>query len=63
MNGAAAGTAAQRTVTLSSSNPAGEEERLCYEFFLMTGMREQEVMYTYWSDVTETVESTVRQDV
>src|SRR6266478_4592722 len=22
-----------------------------YEFFLMTGMREQEVMYTYWSDV------------
>jgi len=29
----------------------GEEERLWYEFFLMTGMREQEVMYTYWSDV------------
>ena len=28
-----------------------EEERLWYEFFLMTGMREQEVMYTYWSDV------------
>jgi len=28
------------------------EERLWYEFFLMTGMREQEVMYTYWSDVT-----------
>ncbi|MFZ0135962.1 MAG: phage integrase SAM-like domain-containing protein [Candidatus Sulfotelmatobacter sp.] len=27
-----------------------EEERLWYEFFLMTGMREQEVMYTYWSD-------------
>ena len=27
------------------------EERLWYEFFLMTGMREQEVMYTYWSDV------------
>jgi integrase len=28
-----------------------EEERLWFEFFLMTGMREQEVMYTYWSDV------------
>jgi integrase/recombinase XerD len=27
------------------------EERLWYEFFLMTGMREQEIMYTYWSDV------------
>jgi integrase/recombinase XerD len=27
------------------------EERLWYEFFLMTGMREQEVMFTYWSDV------------
>jgi integrase len=27
------------------------EERLWYEFFLMTGMREQEAMYTYWSDV------------
>jgi integrase len=26
-------------------------ERLWYEFFLMTGMREQEVMHTYWSDV------------
>jgi integrase/recombinase XerD len=28
-----------------------EEERLWYEFFLMTGMREQEVMYAYWTDV------------
>src|ERR1700732_1820894 len=28
-----------------------EEERLWYEFFLMTGMREQEVIHTYWSDV------------
>jgi len=28
-----------------------EAERLWYEFFLMTGMREQEVIYTYWSDV------------
>jgi len=28
-----------------------EEERLWYEFLLMTGMREQECMYTYWSDV------------
>jgi len=27
------------------------EERLWYEFFLMTGMREQEVMYTYRSDI------------
>jgi integrase/recombinase XerD len=36
-----------------------QEERLWYEFFLMTGMREQEVMYTYWSDVNLTA-STVR---
>jgi integrase len=28
-----------------------EEERLWYTFFLMTGMREQEVMHTYWTDV------------
>jgi len=35
------------------------EERLWYEFFLMTGMREQEVMYTSWSDVSFTA-STVR---
>jgi integrase len=35
------------------------EERLWFEFFLMTGMREQEVMYTYWSDVNSTA-STVR---
>jgi integrase/recombinase XerD len=35
------------------------EERLWYEFFLMTGMREQEVMYTYWSDVNLAA-STVR---
>ena len=27
------------------------EERLWFEFFLMTGMREQEVMHTYWSDL------------
>jgi integrase len=27
------------------------KERLWFEFFLMTGMREQEVMYTYWSDI------------
>ena len=32
-------------------NACNEHERLWYEFFLMTGMREQEVMYTYWSDV------------
>ena len=35
------------------------EERLWFEFFLMTGMREQEVMYTYWSDVNFSA-STVR---
>src|SRR6202165_5992595 len=35
------------------------EERLWYEFFLMTGMREQEVVYTYWSDVNFAA-STVR---
>jgi len=28
-----------------------QEERLWFEFFLMTGEREQEVMHTYWSDV------------
>jgi integrase len=28
-----------------------EQQRLWFEFFLMTGMREQEVMYTYWSDI------------
>jgi integrase len=27
------------------------EERIWFEFFLMTGMREQEVMHLYWSDV------------
>ncbi|MBZ5690040.1 MAG: tyrosine-type recombinase/integrase [Acidobacteriia bacterium] len=36
-----------------------DEERLWFEFFLMTGMREQEVMHTYWSDVNF-VASTVR---
>ena len=36
-----------------------EEERLWFEFFLMTGMREQEVMYVYWSDVNFAA-STVR---
>jgi integrase/recombinase XerD len=36
-----------------------EEERLWYEFFLMTGMREQEGMHTYWSDVNFAA-STVR---
>ena len=28
------------------------KERLWFEFFLMTGMREQEVMHVYWSDVS-----------
>src|ERR1700746_753399 len=32
-------------------NACDAAERLWYEFFLMTGMREQEVMYTYWSDI------------
>ena len=27
------------------------EERLWFDFFLMTGMREQEVMHTYWNDI------------
>jgi integrase/recombinase XerD len=27
------------------------DERLWFEFFLMTGMREQEVMHVYWADV------------
>ncbi|HKU25358.1 MAG TPA: tyrosine-type recombinase/integrase [Candidatus Sulfotelmatobacter sp.] len=36
-----------------------DEERLWFEFFLMTGMREQEVMHLYWSDVNFTA-STVR---
>ena len=31
-----------------------DQERQWFEFFLMTGMREQEVMYTYWSDVNLT---------
>ena len=30
------------------------DERLWYEFFLMTGMREQEVMHTHWTDVNLT---------
>src|SRR6266566_989026 len=28
-----------------------DKERVWFEFFLMTGMREQEVMHTYWSDI------------
>src|SRR6202140_2568048 len=35
------------------------KERFWYEFFLMTGMREQEVMYTYWPDINPAA-STVR---
>lgn len=35
------------------------EEKLWYEFFLMSGMREQEVMFTYWTDVNFTA-STIR---
>jgi integrase len=37
----------------------GAEERLWYQFFLMTGEREQEVMFTYWADVNFAA-STVR---
>ena len=36
-----------------------DDERRWYEFFLMTGMREQEVMYTYWSDIN-TVHATAK---
>jgi integrase/recombinase XerD len=36
-----------------------DQERLWFEFFLMTGMREQEVMHAYWSDVNLAA-STVR---
>lgn len=32
-------------------NACSAEERLWFEFFLMTGMREQEVMHCSWSDV------------
>jgi len=28
------------------------DELLWFEFFLMTGMREQEVMFTYWTDIS-----------
>ena len=35
------------------------EERLWFEFFLMTGCRVQEVMYAYWSDINLT-QATVR---
>ena len=35
------------------------DQRLWFEFFLMTGMREQEVMHTYWSDINFT-DHTVR---
>jgi site-specific recombinase XerD len=42
------------------------EERLWFEFFLMTGMREQEVMYTYRADIninggTDRVSMVMRQ--
>jgi integrase len=36
-----------------------DQERLWFEFFLKTGEREQEVMYTYWSDINLTA-ATVR---
>jgi integrase/recombinase XerD len=29
----------------------GEEERMWFEFFLMTGLRDQEVMYCTWSEI------------
>jgi integrase/recombinase XerD len=40
-------------------NACTEEERLWFEFFLMTGMREQEVMNLYWTDINFAA-STVR---
>lgn len=42
------------------------EERLWFEFFLCTGMREQEVMHTYWKDVNlkaSTVRVTYKPDL
>jgi integrase len=42
------------------------QERLWFEFFLMTGTREQEVMYCYWSDVNfaaATVRVTHKKDL
>lgn len=33
-------------------NACNKEERLWFEFFLMTGMREQEVMHCSWDDVS-----------
>jgi len=41
------------------------DERLWFQFFLTTGMREQEVMHTYWSDVNlkaETIKVTHKPD-
>jgi site-specific recombinase XerD len=41
------------------------DEQLWFEFFLMTGMREQEVQYTYWPDVNlkaSTVKVTYKPD-
>ena len=35
----------------SFSEPVMQEERLWYEFFLMTGMRSRKVMHTYWLDL------------
>jgi site-specific recombinase XerD len=34
-----------------------DEERIWFEFFLMTGMREQEMMCTYWSDINASAHS------
>jgi integrase/recombinase XerD len=42
------------------------EERLWYEFFFQTGMREQEVMHTYWCDVNfaaSTIKVTHKPDI
>ena len=36
-----------------------DTERMWFEFFLMTGMREQEVMYSYWADF-DPAHSTIR---
>jgi integrase len=36
------------------------QERLWFEFFLMTGMREQEVMHCSWDDINLTRGTDVR---
>jgi integrase/recombinase XerD len=51
LHGGRAGDLRDRKSLINFSRSAMQQEKLWYEFFLMTGMREQEVMFTYWSDV------------